>query len=105
MARFIQEVIEEGAGVGKLYEGDVFVDDVKYKYWVTHLSTEPGSDLNIQTDMGQKNLTGVLFLKKRWKYLYGRTFQLVISEIKKFKIIITLEGPLGKWHCFKRAAG
>ena len=105
MARFIQEVIAEGAGVGKLYEGDVFVDDVKYKYWITHLSTEPGSDLNIQADMGQKNLTGVLFLKKRWKYLYGQTFRLVTLDTKEFNIIVTLEGPLGKWHCFKRASG
>ncbi len=101
MARFLQEIIEKGAGVGKLYEGDVFVDDVKYTYWVTQLSTEPGSDLYVQKDMGQKNLTGMLFLKKRWKYLYGRIFRLMISKTKKLKIIITLEGPLGKWHCFK----
>ncbi len=102
MAGFKQKIIEEGAGVGKLYEGEVFVDDVRYRYWLT-LSIDPSLFTRIRKGKSQKRLCGFFFLKHKWRYLNDQTFRLVISDSKRFKINVTLEGPLGKWHFFKRA--
>ncbi len=105
MAGFKQQIIEEGAGDGKLYEGDVFVDNVRYKYWVTQLPIDSTFNIGTQREKRPRKLFGVFFLKHSWEYLFGQTCRLVISGTKKLRIVVTLEGPLGRWHFFKRAAG
>lgn len=104
MDKKITKLNEHGSGIGKLYEGEEFLDSVKYSFSI-HQDFIIAEDSSGVTEIPSlKKLSGSISPENYKSDMLGKIFYLEITDGRKFPILLTSGDPVIGTYSFVKAA-
>ncbi|MDP2965893.1 MAG: hypothetical protein Q8N39_07645 [Pelolinea sp.] len=104
MDKKITKLIEQESGIGKLYEGEEFLDSVKYSFSIHQEFIIAEDSSGITEIPSLKELSGSIGPENYKVDMLGKIYFLEIPDGRKFPIVLFSGNPVEGTYGFKRAA-